>query len=198
MIAAEFVFLAILLRLLSGANYLYATWKRRVQPNAVTWFFWGVAPLIAFVAQLQEGVGLEAWMSLGLAVGPLTICVVSIIRRDARWKVTTFDVGCGVSAALGLVLWQVTNDPLVAIWFAILADISGGIPTIVKTWRKPRSEKPFPYFLSAVSMVITLMTITNWSVASAAFPIYILLMNILLFTLSAGEIGVLFWRKRKR
>lgn len=189
MIAAEFVFLAILLRLLSGADYLYATWRGRVRPNAVTWFFWGIAPLIAFMAQLEEGVGMEAWMSLGLAVGPLTICAVSIIRRDARWRITWFDILCGGLAAVGLIFWRLTNDPIIAIWFAIAADIFGGVPTVIKMYKHPHTEKPFPYFLSMVSMIVTLLTITNWTVASAAFPIYILLINLLLFTLGAAEIG---------
>lgn len=183
MIAAEFIFIAVALRLLSGANYLLATWRGRVRPNTMTWFFWGIAPLIAFIAQIQEGVGLTAWMSLGLAVGPLAICSVSIIRRDARWKVTRFDMACGLFAIAGLVLWQLTDNPLVAIWFAIAADIAGGVPTIKKTYKYPRTEKPLPYFLTIISMVVTLLTIQNWNVASAAFPIYILLINIVLFTL---------------
>lgn len=198
MIAAEFVFLAIFLRLVSGADYLYATWKGRVQPNAVTWFFWGVAPLIAFVAQVQEGVGLEAWMSFGLAVGPLTICAVSIIRRDARWRLTWFDALCGACAAAGLVLWQLTSDPLVAIAFAIAADIFGGIPTLIKIYRYPHTEKAFPYFLSMVSMVVTLLTITQWNFASAAFPIYILIINAILFTLGASEVGLRLGKRPKK
>lgn len=187
MIAAEFIFLAIALRLLSGGNYLLATWRGRVRPNAITWFFWGIAPLIAFIAQIQEGVGLAAWMSLGLAVGPLAICCTSIIRRDARWKITRFDMACGLFAIAGLILWQLTDNPLVAIWFAIGADIAGGVPTIRKIYTHPHTEKPLPYFLTILSMVITLFTIQNWNVASAAFPIYILLINIVLFTLGARK-----------
>lgn len=196
MIAAEFVFLAIALRLFSSANYLFATWRGAVKPNAITWFFWGVAPLIAFVAQLQEGVGLEAWMSLGLAVGPLAICAASIIRREARWKVTRFDIACGIFATVGLVLWQITSDPLVAIWFAIAADIAGGVPTLKKIYTHPDTEKPLPYFLSMISMVITLMTIHSWTVASAAFPVYILLINLVLFTLGWSKIGPRLQRRR--
>lgn len=183
MLAAEFIVIAIALRLLGGANYLLATWRGRVKPNAVTWFFWGIAPLIAFTAQIQEGVGIAAWMSLGLAVGPLAICCVSIIRRDARWKITRFDFACGLFAIAGLILWQLTDNPLVAIWFAIAADIAGGVPTIRKTYKRPDTEKPLPYFLTMVSMTITLLTIQTWNVASAAFPVYILLINIVLFTL---------------
>lgn len=185
MLAAEFILIAIALRLLGGANYLLATWRGRVKPNAVTWFFWGIAPLIAFTAQIQEGVGIAAWMSLGLAVGPLAICCVSIIRRDARWKITRFDFACGLFAIAGLILWQLTDNPLIAIWFAIAADIAGGVPTIRKTYKRPDTEKPLPYFLTIVSMAITLLTIQTWNIASAAFPIYILLINIVLFTLGA-------------
>lgn len=195
MLVPEFVFLAIIIRLLSGADYLLATWRGRVQPNAITWFFWGLAPLIAFVAQLQEGVGLEAWVSLGLAIGPLAIFSVAVIRHDARWKITYFDILCGFCAAIGLILWQITNDPLVAIWFAIVADIFGGIPTMRKIYTHPHTEKALPYFLSMISMVITLFTITNWQFANYAFPVYILCINTVLFILGWSKVGP---RLRKR
>lgn len=197
MLAPEFIFLAILLRLISGADYLYATWRGQVQPNAVTWFFWGVAPLIAFIAQLQEGVGLEAWMSLGLAVGPLAICIMAIVRRDARWKITYFDILCGVFAAAGLLLWQITSDPMIAIWFAIVADIFGGVPTLRKIYVHPHTEKALPYFLTILSMVITLLTISTWQFANYAFPVYILCINVVLFALGWSKLGPRMRRRRE-
>lgn len=195
MLGSEFIIVAILLRFWAGASYLVATWRGRVKPNPVTWFFWGLAPLVAFTAQIQAGIEASDWVSLALGVGPLMIFAVSI-GRGSRWRIGFFDSLCGVSALIGIVLWQITTDPFLALGFGILADILGGIPTLRKSYIAPQSEKAFPYFLSMLSMVVTLMTITSWDPMMFAFPLYILLINTVLFTLISTKIGK--WKQWKR
>lgn len=197
MIGPEFIIVAIALRLMAGASYLIATWKGTVQPNPVTWLFWGLAPLIAFAAQAQGTLEPSAWVSLVLGIGPLLIFGVSL-GRGTRWRVSVFDILCGASALVGIVLWQITSDPTVALWFGIIADILGGIPTVRKSYSAPQSEKAFPYFLSITSMVVTLLTIKEWQFLIYGFPFYILLINVVLFSLIASRIGVRMQQRSRR
>lgn len=188
MLGSEFLIFAVILRVLAGLDYLLATLKGEAQPNPVTWLFWGLAPLVAFVAQIQKTIEPSAWVTLALSAGPLLIFIVSLTKRQ-RWKIGPFDILCGASAAVGIVLWQVTSDPVMAMVFGILADILGGIPTVVKSYAAPSSEKATPYLLSVASMVLTLATIQSWRFIDYAFPVYILLINLLLFTLISTRIG---------
>lgn len=188
MLGSEFLVFAIIIRLLSGLDYLLATLKGQALPNPVTWLFWGLAPLVAFLAQIEKTIEPSAWVTLALSAGPLLIFVVSLTKGH-HWRVGVFDILCGASAAIGIVLWQITSDPIMAIVFGILADILGGIPTIVKSYRAPSSEKATPYLLSVFSMVLTLATMQSWRFVDYAFPIYILLINVLLFTLISSRIG---------
>jgi hypothetical protein len=181
MLAPEFIIAAILLRLLAGLSYLMATIKGEAKPNPVTWFFWGLAPLVAFIAQLQRSSEPAVWMTLILSLGPLAVFTVALTQKH-KWKIGPFDIWCGSFAALGIIMWQLSSEPLVALLFGILADIIGSIPTLRKGFIAPHTEKMLPYLLSVGSMAITILTIQNWKFMNYAFPVYILLINLALFS----------------
>lgn len=187
MLDTSLIIAAIGFRLTSGLHYLAATATGKVQPNPITWLFWGLAPLVAFFAQVQHGLTASSWVTLALAFGPLSIFVAALLtEKHKRWKVSRFDLGCGGFAVCGIILWQITDSPVVAILFGICADIAGGVPTITKSYRKPQSEHALPYFLTILSMIATLFSIHQWNFIDYAFPVYILGINVLLFTLIAS------------
>lgn len=199
MLGTLFIVAAIILRLAAGADYLIATMRGRAKPNPITWLFWGLAPMIAFAAQAQHGLEPSSWVTFILGLGPLLIFAISVTKnKKQRWKVGVFDILCGASAAVGLMLWQATSDPALALTFGIAADILGGLPTLYKSYHFPESEKALPYFLSVVSMVITMLSLTNWDYINAGFPVYIFCINLVLFFLIWTRIGVRVKSRGKR
>ncbi|HJP81502.1 MAG TPA: hypothetical protein VJ841_03865 [Candidatus Saccharimonadales bacterium] len=176
---------AILLRVLAGVDYLLATIRGSVKPNPVTWLFWGLSPLIAFAAQVQYGLQPSSWVTFALGLGPILIFAITLTKsKRERWKVGFFDILCGAAAFLGIILWQATSDPTLAVVFGIIADILGGIPTVYKAYIKPQTEKALPYLLSVASMVVTMFTIVDWSFVSAGFTVYIFCINVVIATLA--------------
>ncbi|ABW13188.1 hypothetical protein Franean1_3795 [Parafrankia sp. EAN1pec] len=99
----------------------------------------------------------------------------------SHWRVGRFDVLCGGSAAAGVVLWQITSDPVLSLLFSVLADLLASIPTLMKAYDAPTSERASPYFASLVSMTVTLLTISDWKFMEYAFPLYMLLINTTVF-----------------
>lgn len=180
---------AILLRVFAGLDYLLATIKGEAQPNPVTWLFWGLSPLVAFIAQIQKTIQPTAWITLALSLGPLLIFATSL-TKSKRWKIGMFDILCGASAAIGIILWQVTSDPVMALIFSIVADILGGIPTVRKAYEAPQTEKSLPYFLSMASMGVTLFSVHVWTFLNFGFPLYILFINSLIFGLVVSKVGL--------
>lgn len=195
MLDPVFISVAIALRIWAGVDYFVATLKGRVKPNPVTWLFWGIAPLVAFAAQAQHGLEPASWVTLVLGIGPLLIFGAAITKnKRQRWKISIFDVLCGASAAIGIILWQATNDPAMALTFGIIADILGGIPTVYKAFVRPDSERAFPYFLSLCSMVVTVLTVQQLNYLTLGFPVYIFCINALIATLVVTRVGL---RRRK-
>jgi hypothetical protein len=173
MLDERFVILGALAALGGTGNYVWATITGRAQPNRVTWGCRSAAPLIAFAAEIQEGVGLRSLMTFVVGLGPLLIFVASFVNPQAYWKLGPFDIGCGVLSVVALVGWAVTRSGVVAILLAVAADLVAGIPTIVKTWRAPETEAPLVFAVSIVNAGIALLTVDHWTTANVAFPILI-------------------------
>jgi hypothetical protein len=197
MLTTALVFIAIFLRLLAGIGYLRATLSGRVKPSAVSWFFWGVTPMIAFAVQVQQDVGLQALTTLALGIGPLAIFLTVILKNKGTLRFSTADKVSAFFASLGLLLWFLTANPLLALLFSIIGDIFSSIPTIIKSFKDPESEHALPYFLSMLSMGATLLAIREWDVAHYAFTLYILLINVTFVTLIYGQVGPR-WRNRAK
>ncbi len=134
MLDERFVLLGALIGSLGSISYLVATIQGRARPNRVTFFFWALAPLIAFVAELAEGVRIQSVMTLMVGLSPLAIFIASFVNRQSEWRLTRFDVGCGVLALAGIALWSLTREGTLAILFSIAADGFAAIPTILKSY----------------------------------------------------------------
>ena len=177
MIDPRFVFLGALLSLVGSTRYAWLTWHGRTRPNRVTWFLWALAPVVGFAAQINEGVGLPAVLTLSIAVGPALIFASSFTNADAYWRIRGFDLACGAVSLVALWLWLALDQPVAAVVAAVTADLVAGLPTIAKAWRFPDTENWAVYALGGANGVIALLTLDRWTVAEAAFPLYIALLG---------------------
>lgn len=189
MLDPKFVIFGALLNLVGSTSYLIATLKGKTRPNRVTWFLWAMAPLIAFSAEIKEGVGLQSLMTFMVGFGPLIVFIGSFVNKKSVWRLSTFDYVCGGLSLLGLILWLITRHGNIAIIFSIAADGLAAMPTVVKSFIEPESESGYIFGLGAVSAAITLLTIDKWTFASYGFPLYILIICLILFSLIQLKLG---------
>src|SRR5436305_1374310 len=173
MINQNFVIVGAIIAAVGSLSYLIDTLKGRVKPNRVSFLLWSLAPLIAFFAEVKQGVGIQALMTFIVGFLPLTIFIASFVNKKAVWNLTGFDLMCGALSIIGLVLWYITKSGNIAIIFSILADGLAALPTVVKSFKFPETESGWPYFTSTISAVITLLTVKYWNLANVGFPIYI-------------------------
>jgi hypothetical protein len=175
-----------------AGNAIYAldTVRGNTQPNRVTWVMWMLAPLIGFAAEVTQHVGLESLLTLAIGVGPLLVVTASFLDVKAYARVTVFDVLCGALSLVALVAWAVTGTGDVAIFFSILSDLFGAVPTLRKARREPESEHAIAFVGGVVGSGITLLTITaaDWTFASWGFPVYVIVCS--------GAIALLALRPR--
>lgn len=183
MLDPKFVLLGAVLNLIGSSSYVVATIKGKTKPNRVTWFLWALIPIIAFSAQLSEGVGLQALMTFMVGFGPALVFLASFVNRKSVWNLTSFDFVCGGLSVLGLVLWLVTKEGNLAIALSIAADGLAALPTVRKAYHAPETESAYVYLLAIISAFITLLTIDTWNFAYWGFPAYILIICGILYTL---------------
>lgn len=73
MLPSNFVFIGVAIGSAGATGYLVATLKGEVKPNRVSFLLWSVAPLIAFAAQLRQGVGIESLMTFATGFLPFLV-----------------------------------------------------------------------------------------------------------------------------
>jgi len=190
----RFVIFASLFNLVGSAVYAYKTFKGETKPNRVTWLLWMLVPMIAFFAELQEGVGLQALMTFMIGFGPLIVFIASFLNKQSYWQISKLDWVCGILSVVALLAWKVSGHGDIAIGFSVLADALAGLPTLIKSLKNPQSEHYAPYLASAISAGITLLTISNWTFAYYAFPAYILLFGLGVAAIIRFRLGRLFFK----
>ncbi|MCO1656884.1 hypothetical protein [Pseudonocardia humida] len=171
MISEQFIWLGVAVNFLAGIGYVMATVRGQARPNRVSWGLWAVTAWLAFFGQLSEGVGMPALLTLTVALIPSLIFLASFVG-GAYWEFSRLDITCGVFSLVTLVAWQLTASGLVAIVLSIAVDALAGVPTIVKAYREPESESHGAYTAGMFSAACTLLTLTEFTIATAAFAIY--------------------------
>jgi hypothetical protein len=162
---------------LGGFYYLYETIVGKAQPNRVTWLLWGIFPMVVFVAQRAQGVEGLSWTSFVAGFTPLLIVAASFLNKKAYWKSEPRDYYVMAAAIVGIVLWAITDDPNLALVFALLADVLAGIPTVIKAYRHPESESWVAYAISTFGFGISLLSVQTHNLENTAFVASILVMN---------------------
>jgi hypothetical protein len=183
MLHQNFVIVGTLIGAAGAFAYILDTIKGKIKPNRVSFLLWSIAPMIAFAAQIQQGVGLESLMTFSTGFLPLLTFVASFTNKNAVWKLTSFDVACGVLSVAGLVLWLITKVGNVAIFFSIVADGLAALPTLVKAYKHPETELAWPWLATCFGVVLTLLTLMNWTFANSGFIMYIFIVNLMIFSL---------------
>jgi len=175
------VFVGAIISLVFGVlPYIKDTLRGNTKPNRVTWLIWALAPLIATFAAIADGVGWSVLPVFMAGFGSLLIFVVSFVNKNSYWKLETFDYFCGFCSLLALALWAITKEPVVAIILAIVSDGFAAVPTLIKSWKHPETETLAAYIAPLFGILTGFTAIKTWNFSSLAFPIYLLIISILI------------------
>jgi hypothetical protein len=165
-----------ILTLAAIAPYIRDILHGTTRPNIVSYVLWSSLILISILAQVSAG---ASW-SLALLIGDFlsTATVVGLCLAGYGYgKYGRLELACFGIAVLAVVSWQLTQEPLLAIILATVADLTAAIPTILKAYRDPWSEVPGPWLIMAVASALAIASTTIFDGANLIFPAYLLLVN---------------------
>ena len=164
--------------------YFLDTFRGETRPNRVTWFGWTLLTWTAALIQSTHGADASVMIVYAAAVMDTLVFVLSLYRG-----VVLFSLTDALSLVLGIcafVVWLLLDAPAIALVFNIVADISFGIPTIVKAWKTPKSESQTAWFIGALSIGLALLAKTNFDFINTAFPLYLFILNTFIFIFTIG------------
>lgn len=194
MINQNFVYLGAIIFFIGSVEYIIKTLQGKIKPNKVTWFLWALAPLIAFAAQIKQGVGLQSLLTFMVGFMPIIIFLASFVNKKSYWKIERLDLICGSLSIIGLILWQITKVGNIAIIFSLISDFLAGWPTIIKSYQHPETENYLIYLGNAVFALITLLTIKVWYFETYSFSLYLFVITLLIAIIIKFKVKKLFYK----
>jgi len=181
MIPEYFAYLTILFGLIGIFYYIKDIIYGQTRPNIISWIFWSIAPLVGIFISYKSGISIPLLISTFMAgFGPLLVVLFLIINKKFYSKISKFDILCGILSLVAIIIWVTTKNGIISLSFAILADLFASIPTINKSWKDSEGEYMSPYLFGILNQIITFLIITNFSFLNLSFPIYLVLINIVI------------------
>ncbi|MFA6503201.1 MAG: hypothetical protein WCT45_03015 [Candidatus Paceibacterota bacterium] len=166
--------------------YIRSITKSTTRPSAVSWFGWAFLFVIATAAQASKGIDWSLAIPLISTVSTTVIACTALYLGRAVW--TRADGICVALGALAIVLWAITQEPLIAIILSIVADLSVTVPTLIKTYNDPTSEPATLWMLYVISSLLALAATRQFTVYNLLFPVYAILGSTAIATLSLRKI----------
>ncbi len=155
--------------------YFRDIFLKKTKPHLFSWFIWTLISGVAFFAQLEEGAGSGAWV-VGLSSAIcFSIGIISLFQGEA--KISFSDWIALFGAVIGLILWQVADNPLLAIIFVTIADFLAFIPSFRKAFYKPYEETAITWLASSLKFVLALIATKSYSLTTVLYPASLVLSN---------------------
>ena len=172
------IVLSSIITVASVIPYLIGIVRGKTKPRIVSWFTWTLLTGIACAASFADGQIPAAILMLCASIETALIVVLGFKHGDRKFE--KLDIVCQIAALAGLGLWWIFDSPALAVWAAVIIDLIGAVPTIKHSWQKPHEETWITFALAAVGGGLTLLIAGEWKATAVAYPLYILVINVVL------------------
>lgn len=173
--AEIFAILSGLILAAGAPPYLIDILKGKTKPERATWFIWSVLGTIAFFSQLSLHGGWSL-VFIGLdGLGSIIVFLLSLKYGVGGW--TRLDKAGLIIAAGGVIISLLAHDAAIALWGVVLADVSGVVLTIQKTFLDPSSETGITWFFLGSSALLGALAVGRWQFTLLLYPAYLAVAN---------------------
>ena len=168
--------------------YIKSILAGRAKPHRTTRFVILLTTTITTFSLLAQHDHIAIWLSAISMLQAIIVFSLSLKHGMGGWAKT--DIACVIMAITGIALWQTTTNPVYGLYFGILADLTGMVPTIIKTYRYPQTEIWSFFALDTIAAGCNLLALTHWSLQGFSYPLYLLGMNGLITILAIRKNGI--------
>lgn len=182
-----------LLGLFANVPYILDAIRGTTTPHLVSWSIFLLINLINIANQMASGATHSLWLTIGFCVSQAVI--VCLAFRNGIGKLETLDVVCLVGACVGILLWMYFQTPIVSIIANIVAATIALIPTLVKAYRKPRTETKISWLLGGIAALLGAFAVGGWMLELLLFPLYSCLVQFLVYAILLTREKPIIWSK---
>ncbi len=174
--------------LVSYTPYVWNTIRGTTKPHAFSWFVWGVLTGIAFLAQLTSDAGSGSWVTGLTAAICFVVVALALAKGDRHF--TAIDWISFITALVAIILWKLTDNPVLAVVLVTLGDALGFVPTYRKGYNKPHEETAIQFALASVKWMLGIAALASFSVTTVLYPAALIFLN--------GGCAILLFLRRKQ
>lgn len=161
-----------IINLLGAGFYIRDVLRHKIVPERATWLVWAVVGGIAFISQQSIGAQASLWFvglqTLGVAI------IWALALKFGEGGFTKKDSSILILALPGIVLWQITNNPLLSLVVVVAVRSVAVIATIRKTYQYPESETVLPWVLFAIAAICAAISVGEIRFDLLLYPIYVI------------------------
>lgn len=180
--------LSIVMMVCSRAGYFSGIFRGTTRPHVFSWLIWGTISSIGFAAQVAEGAGPGSWARGFGSVTCFMLVAISFFKGEKDIKrMDWITLAVALSA---IPLWFMTNTPFWSVLIVCFIDTIGYLPTVRKSWLKPREERAVSYLFSCLGAGLSLLAIVRYTPSTWFYP--------LVLTLSNGSMWVFLLLRRRK
>ncbi|HNW43402.1 MAG TPA: hypothetical protein PKI19_02790 [Elusimicrobiales bacterium] len=170
-----FGYLSVAMMVCSRAGYFNAIFRGRTHPHGFSWLIWGTISSIGFAAQVAEGAGPGAWAR---GFGCFTcFLLVALSYFKGEKDIKRLDWLTLAVALSAIPLWMATKTPFWSVLIVCFIDTIGYLPTLRKSWARPREELAISYFFSCLAAGFSLLAINQYTPSTWLYPLVLTLTN---------------------
>jgi len=163
--------------------YEYSIFKKITVPHKTTRFLIMIILTLGTLSLYIQGDRVSIWLIGFSALHSTFIFFLSLKYGMGGWS--KFDIACLIIAILGIIIWQLTNNPAIGLYAMIIADFVAYLPTFIKTYKLPNTEYWLVYIFELFATTFTLLAIQTWEIQAYIYPLYLFLAHLYMLILSA-------------
>jgi hypothetical protein len=163
-----FAIISITLATIRYGTYLYTIYQGRTKPHAFSWLLWGTVTGIGTLAQFALNAGPSAWAMAFVSGTCLFIAALAFFIGERNY--TKSDWIALITALLAIPIWQITQEPVTALFITIIIDILSYWPTIRKSHTNPQTEPPISVSLAGLRYFLMLLAIPEPTWQNCIYP----------------------------
>lgn len=180
-------FLASALGIIGAAPYIYNTYRKKTKPHRFAWLIFLTLSVLLFASQLALGARSSLIFVGWTVVNNLIIFGLSLRKNAGYGDISIVNIISLALAVTSIVLWRVTDSPLIALVCLLIADGIGAMLIVVKTYKHPHTETIFMWSLGILAGILGMFAVGTLDYSLLAYPFYIALLNFMI--VAAAVVG---------
>ena len=168
-----FLFICNFLIVISYIIYTLSILKGESKPHRTTRLVLLMINSLSTASLFVQKNQVAIWLPGISTLCSLVIFYLTLKNGIGGWSKT--DILCLIIALGGIIFLRITNNPVIALYFAIGADFSGMVPAIIKTYKFPHTESFLFFFIGGMAAFLNLLATKEWTIQNYSYPLYITL-----------------------